>query len=554
MIDSYCDYLFSPEVSGNLKLNKDKEPLYVLRGQTRNNFSNVYYEYARAKLRHVDALPKDFLGALKARNYFETLQVFINRKPREAMSFEERMRSEQQDLELGYLWTASIVETVLKRMELKHKGFLLLKDEQVPAELHIEKKKARRKLISEISRAIWQKHKNWKKVESAFEGLRSSFLSMIKKLDIDATLKSQWMERMLSVQLVLPGSLQEISDDECSTTKSNAYYYTHHNVITICAGDFNGEDMFETLAHEMAHALDIDRSLYLQQRKSEIGNSLAVLRNASCKPEVFSCEDWSLFKKYFEHDLEYLKNYTPELKEFQQCLKTRTQTRPIKKSDLEKLATISANNAIADLAQKDIFLRITKQSLPLLNGQMKKNPHYLNPCSYSLWSLGEEPIDDPLYALIFFTSEYRCSNGTSAERLKTAIDKARTMHQQIVHQVLSMEGEFSSHKIMETQGYASSPAERFADVLGSYALSEYLDSIPSINDRRNVFLASSSWQCRRPSTSTAYPEESAAQRLYMTDSYLSEEERRMEFLSEPMRKVLACDLDFKFRSCELPFL
>ncbi|MFW1406218.1 hypothetical protein ACEV85_23505, partial [Vibrio parahaemolyticus] len=65
----------------------------------------------------------------------------------------------------------------------------------------------------------------------------------------------------------------------------NAYYYRYLNVITVCAGDFNSEDIVLTLAHEMAHALDISRSFYLQKVNSELGVAQKEIRDQVCNAD-----------------------------------------------------------------------------------------------------------------------------------------------------------------------------------------------------------------------------------------------------------------------------
>ena len=101
---------------------------------------------------------------------------------------------------------------------------------------------------------------------------------MIDELDAPADLRNAWRERIDAVELVLPGSRPSVADDECVATKANAYYYTYLNLLTVCAGDFNSEDILQTLAHEMAHSLDLDRSRYLYQASSPFGRSLARMR------------------------------------------------------------------------------------------------------------------------------------------------------------------------------------------------------------------------------------------------------------------------------------
>ncbi len=463
------------------------------------------------------------------------------------------MKLIKTELEIDSAWNAAVNETLLARMESKFPDYHKLKEDQIPIELQVERKRMRRNLISDISKAIWRKHPNWVKVQNNFEKLKKHYTLVIEKLAIPETLRQDWLERIGSVALVAPGSMPEISDTECATTKNNAYYYPTLNVLTVCAGDFNSEDILLTIAHELGHALDIDRSFYLAQMKSSMGQSVRDLREQVCHPATFSCEHWSNFKSDFSKNLASLSKFKPELPDFQACLQTREPQAEITSDDLDRIADRVVTDKISDLASSEVFLRITKERIPLSSKADQKNPNYLNPCEYYLWTLGEEPLDDNMTTLFFFTAEYQCTPGDSISRLKHAIEVSKQMSTQLVRQLLAMEGEFSSRAAMEIEGFSSSPSERFSDVLGSYAMASLLNEMPREWDRRNTFLASSSWQCSKPSLASRFPAESSVQRAYVYDSHTDGEDRKNEYFSGPIQEVIGCKKDFKFDSCEIEF-
>jgi hypothetical protein len=190
----------------------------------------------------------------------------------------------------------------------------------------------------------------------------------------------------------------------------------------------------------------------------------------------------------------------------------------------------------------------------MTNGKQQKNPNYLNPCNYYMWSRGEEPIDDELTTLMYFTAEYRCSELPPTARLKNSIDTAMAMSKQVLEKVLSIEGPYSGRQILETEGFASPNFERFADVIGSYAMADLLADIPSPRDRQNTFLASSSWQCIEPSLASHFPEESAIEKEYIFDAHAEGDQRRKELFTRPIREAISCKKDFDFKECELPFI
>jgi hypothetical protein len=554
MVDDYCDALYSPEALGNLVVQRPKGPIEILQGETSNDFSQADFHYFRAKLRNRSFLPSDFLSSLQAENYFNKLSQFLKRTPRKFMSLSQRLSSERDEFELDAIWTAAIRSTVIARMNRVYPGYHQLGSRQIPPEYSIEWRKIRLNLVAEISRAIWNSDKNWKKVEASFSELQEAFVRTIKKLEIAPSIREDWIGRIKEVALVLPGSLPEISDEDCSATQSNAYYYKYLNVITVCAGDFNSEDIMQTLAHEMAHALDIDRSQYLFKTRSDFGIAHREYRKQACQEEGFSCEDWKKYKDHFGRKLESLTEFEPQLWSFNQCLKKSPSEHTLTPRDYEDVAKKITDRRFSTLASQDRFLTLIKTELPLKNGKPRANPFHFNPCAYYSWVREEEPIDDELTSLIFFSSEYRCSKEkTSAKKFKNAIDLSHRMTAALIRYALAVEGEFSSREAMEREGLASSPVERFADVLGSYAFAEYLKSVPDLSDRRTKFLAGNSWQCSEPSLSSQFPEESAIEKNYVSGAYSEGVQRRQELLSDRIRDVLGCSLDFQFKACTLPF-
>lgn len=553
MLDAYCNILYSPDVLGNLEVRRMHDSIKVLQGETHNQFTQSFFKYSQAKLHNQRSLPKDFYNVLLRHNYFDKLKTFLERTPRTLMSLQQRLDSEQMDYELGYIWSTAFNEAILARIENKYPGFHKLPESMIPVELQLEKRRLRRRLVSDISTSLWRNDRNWKKVEQGFVRLQDSYLHMIARLDIPEDTRTNWMTRVAEIKLVLPGAYAAISNEECSTTTSNAFYYTYLNVLTVCAGDFNSEDILQTLAHEMGHALGIDRSQYLYAINSEMGKSLTTLRGQICQPKTFNCDQWDAFKKKFPTALESLNNFKPDLPEFQRCLKRRETGKDLDGDDIARFARNITADRISELASSDRFLRITKPELPTPNGKSLRNPNYLNPCSYYLWSQNEEPIDDELTTMMFFTAEYRCSAKAGSPRMKDAIEVAKTMTDQVLRKTLQVEGEYSARSLLETEGFSSPPFERFADVIGSYAMAQLLSDIPNLYDRQNRFLASSSWQCTEPSLASHFPEESSIEKDYIFDPHLEGDQRRKELFSSPIREIISCKKDFEFKECSLPF-
>lgn len=552
LFDNYCGYLYSPEALGNIEIKRGQTAIQILEGDTNNQISQVFYRYSWAKIRNQHEFPKDFYRVLTRSNYFSKLESFLRRKPRESMSLAERLQSEQLGTELSFLWQSALNEALMLRVASRFPKYYRLSDNFVPVEWDLERRRIRRNLISEISQAVWKNDENWSRVEQTFSRLKESYLSLIQHLDIEPALRADWTERIKEVKLVLPGSIPEIANEECSATTSNAYYFTYLNVLTVCAGDFNSEDILQTLSHELGHALDFERTKYIYTSKSQFGQSLAKLRRNVCEPQNFSCEEWHDYRDRFSHNLESLSGFQAQLPSLQQCLKRRPTVKVLTSPDSHRIAEEIVNDRVSDLATSDRFLRITKSTVPMPDGKSQRNLNFLNPCSYYLWSRGEEPVDDELTTLMYFTAEYRCTELPPAQRLKNAIDVAKEMTVKLVDRVLSMEGEFSDRVELENAGFASPPEERFADVIGSHAMAEFLNQIPQVWDRRNKFLAGASWLCLAPSLASHFPEENSVQSAYVNDAHADADQRRKELFTSPLRESIGCEKDFEFKECELP--
>ena len=113
LLDSYCNFLYSPEVLGNLEIKRAQNSTKVLQGETNNGFSQVFYQYSKAKLRNQNRLPKDFYQVLLKYDYFIKLQDFLFRKSRGSMSVSQRLAAEKLDYELGSIWSLSINEAII---------------------------------------------------------------------------------------------------------------------------------------------------------------------------------------------------------------------------------------------------------------------------------------------------------------------------------------------------------------------------------------------------------------------------------------------------------
>jgi hypothetical protein len=554
MVDDYCSHLYSPEVSGNMQIPRGSRPIQILRGETANQLPQVFVKYSLAKIRNRFRLPTDLQERLNQLSYFEKLEALIRRTPIAKMSLSDRLHTERLESELDFIWDSAVDQTVVIRMSRRFPGYHQISERAMPIEYGLEKRRSRRILISEVSRILWHEDANWKRVEDEFRQLKLTFLALFERLDISEEVRKNWRKKILTVELVLPGSFPEIADEECSATNVNAYYYKNLNLITVCAGDFNSEDIVLTLAHEMSHALGADRDLLTYLSSSSLGQKMVLLRDNVCENrEQLNCQDWAAFKMSLDSNLSEIVAFRPQLPEFNRCLKKSVNTKTLTETEVSRIGNSIATARLSELASANVFLRIIERKVPMRSGRMQNNLNFMNPCGYYLWSSKKESIDDELYTLIFFTAEYQCSQGGRNERLKGAIETAKKLSSQILTGVIAREGEFSSRAELVSEGFSSPPFERFADVMGAYAVSHYLQKFQDLSERRSKFLASATWLCGEPSLETHFPEESKIEQSYNLEPHAQRDNRKLEMFTEPLRQSLQCHQDFVFDQCSLPF-
>ncbi|MBU6154704.1 MAG: hypothetical protein KGP28_10420 [Bdellovibrionales bacterium] len=555
LMSHYCDSLYSPGSEGNLIIKQQKgNPIYILQGKTRNGLHHVFYELSRSKIRNRERLPRDFLSILKAHQYFERLDDLIHREPFEKMSLMDRIEANETERLVEHIWNLAISDTLIIRLSNRFPDFPTIPASLLPPEMAHHSVMERKILLSEISKAIWRDHPNWRKVTHTFERLRKTYIQLIPTLPIPQDMKTDWMERIRSLNLVLPGSFPEIVDQDCSSTTMNAFYYPNMNVLTVCAGDFNSEDILITLAHEMAHALDHGRSLHLFYQNSPLSKKLEEFNHAICDPKKRSlpCQEWIDFKSRSGDFLGSISGYKPPLQEFNRCLKKESTTRPLNEESILRFAASSTREKIRELAEEEAFIRIIRPDLPLANGKRVRNPSHLNACHYLQTHWKNEDLSSELSILTVFTMDYQCSPVLDpSERLKSSLDFTGELFEAIEKELIRNEGEFSERKELVDEGFSSPSSERFADSIGSLVIAEFLQEIHSTWDRRMTFLAGNSWQCDGPSLSKELPKETQVLRRYLLDTHTEGENRKKDMLSAPVRRSLGCVKDFEWNECSL---
>lgn len=552
MVQDFCSTLFSPENQGSLNFSIAGSNYHIKMGDTPNDFQEDDYEFMKAQLASWNKLPADFRANLEENDYKAKLSKHLKRASRKEMTLKDRIANMRFEEEIDSIWNLAFRETVLTKMENQVPGYAKIKEDFMPLELRYESQRQRRILTSRVAKALWSEHENWKNVEAKFMHVRDTFKKVLNELDVPKEVKNDWLARLDSVGLQIPGADPEVETGNCYKDESNAYYFRDRNYITVCAGDFNSEEIEQTIAHEMSHALDIGRSRFIYKERSPVGNQLTDLKERSCGKKAFTCEQWNETKAKFNEHLKFLLAFKPQLRHFNQCLQEKSVKAEIPDDYLSRVSREDVEGTLSDLAKRNVFLRIISPELPLPNGKTQKNPMYMNPCGYYLWDTQAQPLDDDVSLLLFFTAEYRCSpEKDRAEKFKHAIETAKQLQTALAKNTIAMEGEFSGRYRLDRDGYSSAPTERFADSLGQIVFARILKEEPNVQKRRARYLANNAWLCRKPSIQQLFPSEAKVQRSYYVEAHSETNQRQKELLTEEIRESLECKRDFEAEQCEL---
>ena len=553
MVQDFCQTLFSPQNQGSLKFEIAGSKFNIRLGETENDFQEADYEFMKAQIKAWNKLPAAFRENLNENDYRQKLQKHLARMARTKMDLKQRISNMRAEEEINSIWNLAFRETVLTKMEASVPGYTKIKEDFMPLEIRYESERQRRALLAKVARALWADHENWKEVEREFEKVRRAFRAVIAgHKNLPKEVKSDWDQRLSSIRLMIPGADPEVEMGNCFKNEANAYYFREENYITVCAGDFNSEEIEQTLAHEMSHALDLGRSRYIYQTTSPVGGALHDLKEMSCGKKSFSCEKWTAAKTHFPSYLKHLASFKPQMRDFNSCLQDKDVKSEIPDDYLSRVAKENVEGILSDLARRNVFLRIISPQLPLPNGTNQKNPIHMNPCGYYLWDTQVRPFDEDVSLLLFFTAEYRCSkNADRAEKFKESIETAKQLQTSFAKATIEMEGEFSGRYRLDRDGYSSSPTERFADALGQLVFARLLKEEPDVRKRRARYLANNAWLCRKPSIQALFPGEAKIQRSYYVEPHSETNQRQKELLSEEIRDTLVCKRDFESNQCKV---
>ncbi len=555
MTEDFCKALWLPKNLGNIDLKVGAKREQIREGRLPNEFGFSLYNYLKARLLARSRLPEEFRTRLEARGFFPKLQAVMNKKPNRKLSVKEKERERYLGKEVETIWDNSIDEVVFSKMNIEKKDFFQLTNDNIPHSLWLKYNEFRDRLEASIVKSIWSGNEAWQHAAEEFQSIRTAFIELIEShTAFSSDIKKEWISRLKSVELVIPGSdplVWDLMDKGCASTTENAFYLPTHNKITICGGYLVGVNLIRTIAHELSHALAVRRTIYQYKVTTEAHALVSDLVDRTCKQQPLSCDEWGSWKKKFEKASDKLETVSIPNQEFLACFrKKELKAKRPEKEFLEYVSKERVSDVLEYSARRSWFLQLTKDKEILRDGTEHANPRYLNPCGF-MWNMPKwERLTNPFAVSSFFVNDYLCQKKSNPDEkpeviLERAVETAKNLSTPLMQKELLVPGVFASDREFERQGYSEDVEEDFADYLSGEVVAKLLEKLPQVEDRRSLVLASIAHLCDEPSIERQYPDEAAVQKKYYFDPHSEGVERRQRLLTAPIREALQCSRDFK---------
>lgn len=550
-VEKYCDELYSNENKGNSSTKTSKGTIEQRFGDLPNGFNAAEYEYQLAKLSHADRFPADFKAALDGKSYFEKLKSLLTSRTQAPKARLEWLKMNRQIAEVARIYNETMTEVVLARTERLHPGY----DKADPAPVQWSNDNARleNELSVELYRAIWAGSPGWQKVEKEFSAIRAAYLEELKEMKgITEDVRKDWIARISSVELEIPGTNPDRVDHECASVEKNAFYSTTRNKMVVCGGIFNATEFGAILGHELSHALDIDRSKRVFMAQTPLWSRLSGFSKAICSAEKPACPaGWKETRAQFQPLAQALDGFRPQVPQYLSCLQYRKITHVASPKSIKEIAETRANEIFGDLADEGKLLLLASPEIVKSDGTKEPNPNYLNPCGkdgFSEQKMFLSDVGETLFAL-----EYLCdsSETSPAGKVTKAGNSAIALQALLLEKSIPMGGAFSDSGTLAANGLAEDPSERFADGMGYRVFARYLKKNVAAEDRMKVYLANTAFFCDKPSLEREHPEVTQAQKEFSFEPHSDGKQRRLETLVPEIRAAVGCKKDFPGKDCAL---
>lgn len=549
IVENFCDALWAPEHLGNYDLKLGSTIQKIRLGRTKNDIDHRLYSFFETLRKRRTSLPKDIRQALDRNGFFQTLDRYLKRKPRSKVTLSDLSKEE---------WTRNpssrleeiMVEVAQIRTEKTYPGFIRLANRETSSELKYQWKINLDLAWSELFVSIWSKDERWLGIKTVFNELRNEYESWIRETPhFTENQKNQFLSSLGKLQLKIPGespTRANVSDGHyCGLNERNAYYSVSRHEITVCAGNFMDKLALLTLAHEMGHAIGIQRRMLEYFFSTSYGEMLVSLWNRSQKGEHFTCSDWEKYKTDFIGSVAAIKPYVYEdAAHLEKFVRNPIDSMP-DDAGFDRTADRLTKSVVRYEVNSSSIEGLLKKEEILPTGVKKPNFKYLKPPLNTTWPNPLNSLDSVYWQFeLFFAESYSCQIEKKASEtvaLKNAIEESKALALLSMRMLLEVPGRYSYLQSARDEGFARDIEEDVADSYASTAVARYLSRFEKTEERRALFLSSVSGHCTEPSFLQRYPDEALVLRSYSNQPHSVGLDRRKKFLTPEIRAALVCE-------------
>lgn len=547
MFEQFCEKVWSKENMGNIDIVIDKKTYSIRRGRTDNEIDQARFAFLTAVQDKITTYPKDIRDSLVKNKIPAKIKSYLKRKKKSQFVESDLWREE---------WNPKLVSVILEsldqvadaRTEKQMPGFLKKRLWDLTPEMKLIRDRNRDLVEAEFFQGTWEKHKNWLETEKIFETVRAEYILWVSEQnDIPDSQKSEFIDDLKTLKLQLPGtnvSRINSKNRDCAIDERNAFYSSAFHTVTVCAGQFNTANSLLTIAHEVGHALGIDRRLYNYRTRSLVGKQMGIFWDQSCKGELLKCSDWARFKKDFRKNSEALKPYEYYDEESLKTFVSKPLNSPPSKAAIEKTSERLSKRTMRFLVGEGEVEKILKPENILPSGERITNFQHLNYCKGQKWPLVQQAtVSDGHQFMLFFANEYFCQKENKAydvDALEKSVEVSTGLIKSTLYNNLVIGGKFADEKENVDGGYAQDIEEDVVDNYASQITARILKHTPSQESRRDLFFVMASGRCDPPSFRKLYHAEAKVIQQLGNKSHSVGLDRRTKLLIKDINSVLGC--------------
>lgn len=552
LTEDYCRKVWDPAHQGNLTSDTSK----IFMGTTGKSELAMRTRIDLEAL--VDAqerLPADL--RLKAKPILERLKAHLQEEKEEQI-WHRSLGRIQDDF-----WDA-VTDIARERAYARNPELRKTKEKDRNFDQKAEVKAAYYDLHNEVTRAKYEKHPNWKRVERLFPEIKKALQEEVARLAIPADLKAKLIQKVAEVELSLPfEDPRSIKASEFGD-QINAFYDFGLNKFTVCRGWFNAiqDDgtMVAVIAHELGHSIDPTRQANLRMAETPIGKTLSRLCQA--QGPVFPCDEWKKLRETVFKRLQVISEPRSPFSSLTKCLKSDEGLEPFETEKLREASQRIARASMERYASDYDFTALAQPVRRNVDGSESQNDYYFRPDRLKAYynnglvfsGVCGTKVTAELFTQILECQGYRkADQNERGEIFESALNDMEDVRRSINEHWISYCGR-NCRELVE-YGLGQNIDEETADWFSRKVLERFSEREQDPQKRREFIAAVNVSSCDQPGIYFSAGDLTQREKKWSSEPHPDTTSRRLFLYSEKMAELIQCERDETVRkaagSCEL---